>query len=410
LKNPKFLLTVFLLAMAAATPVPHAYSSTLTVTVFTDKPSYLIAESITVSGNLTYNGSPVPNWSVALEVQDPTGTPVVTRTPQTDTNGTYNLTFKLPTDAELGTYTVYVSSGYKGETATDNSTFTLGNVYETTITIEGKDYTMTAESNATIANAAATRTTLDFTISGLTGQTAYVNTTLPMGLNKTEIKVFIDNNELVPPPFPTIASNGTHYLVYFEFTLSTHNITIRYARADIATTNITSAKTVLGQGFTTSINATVQNQGDREETFNVTLCANTTSLASQNVTLSSGNYTTITFTWNATGFARGNYTISAHASQVQGETDMTDNNCTGGWVVVAGVGDLTGGTPNPYDFVPDGKVLIEDVSVVAKCFGQKVPPAPANVDLTGPTIGVPDGKVQIDDVATVAKHFGQHYP
>jgi hypothetical protein len=70
---------------------------------------------------------------------------------------------------------------------------------------------------------------------------------------------------------------------------------------------------------------------------------------------------------------------------------------------------LTGGTSNPFDFVPDGRVQIIDVAVVAKFFGQKVPPAPANCDVTGPTIGVPDGKVQIDDVATVSKHFGQHY-
>ena len=74
------------------------------------------------------------------------------------------------------------------------------------------------------------------------------------------------------------------------------------------------------------------------------------------------------------------------------------------------VGDLTGGTPNPYDFVPDGKVQIVDVAVVAKFFGQKVPPAPANCDVSGPTLGVPDGKILIDDVALVAKHFGQHYP
>ncbi len=47
--------------------------------------------------------------------------------------------------------------------------------------------------------------------------------------------------------------------------------------------------------------------------------------------------------------------------------------------------------------------------MVAKCFAQKAPPAPANCDVTGPTIGVPDGKIQIDDVATVSKHFGQHY-
>ncbi len=77
---------------------------------------------------------------------------------------------------------------------------------------------------------------------------------------------------------------------------------------------------------------------------------------------------------------------------------------------MAGVGDLTGGTPNALDFVPDKKVDITDVAITAKFFGQKVPPAPANCDISGSTVGVPDGKIDITDVATVAKHFGQHYP
>ena len=123
LKNPKLLLAVFLLAMIATPLIPHINASTLTITISTDEPYYLISESITIYGNLTYNGSPVQDWPVALEVQDPNNTPVVTRTLQTDTNGAYNLTFKLPAKAKLGTYTAYASSSYKGETASNNTTF-----------------------------------------------------------------------------------------------------------------------------------------------------------------------------------------------------------------------------------------------------------------------------------------------
>lgn len=376
-------------------------SSTFIITVQTSKQSYSIDESIEIYGNLEYSGAPVSNNPVAIEVQNLNGDPVVTRSVQTDLYGAYNLTFKLASDAKLGAYAVYVSSSYKGETATDNTTFTLTNVCESTITIEGKDYTITAESNATIANAAATRTTLDFTISGPTGQTAYVNATLPIEFNRTEIKVFKENIELVPPPFPTIASNGTHYIIYLEVTLSTHNITIWYARTDIATTNIASAKTVVGQGYTASINATVQNQGDYTETFNVTVYANTTSIASQNVTLSSGNSTTITFMWNAIGFTRGNYTISAYALPVPGETHITDNTFADGWVIVAMVGDITG--PDGW---PDGDVDIRDVSAVARLFGVSSPDPRYN-----PNFDInDDGDIDIKDVSTVARHYGEHYP
>jgi len=120
--SPLFLIII----VVTSTPFFYVCSSaSLTITVFTDKPVYLIDESITTYGNLTYNVTPVQNWSVALEVQDPNKTPVVTRTLETDTNGRYNLTFKLPTSAELGSYTAYVSSHYKGETATANVTFEL---------------------------------------------------------------------------------------------------------------------------------------------------------------------------------------------------------------------------------------------------------------------------------------------
>jgi len=34
----------------------------------------------------------------------------------------------------------------------------------------------------------------------------------------------------------------------------------------------------------------------------------------------------------------------------------------------------------------------------------------ANCDLTGPTLGVPDGKINMMDVAIVARHFGETDP
>jgi outer membrane protein assembly factor BamB len=130
--------------------------------------------------------------------------------------------------------------------------------------------------------------------------------------------------------------------------------------------------------------------------------------ATQTVTLSFGNSTNITFTLNTTPlFAKGNYTISAYAQPVPGETNIADNNFTEGMVTVAMVGDLTG--PNG---VPDGKVDIRDIALVAKAFGSApgMPGWNANVDITGSVYGVPDGKVDIRDIALVAKHFGEGGP
>jgi hypothetical protein len=184
-------------------------------------------------------------------------------------------------------------------------------------------------------------------------------------------------------------------------------ITSRYASAihDVAVTDVTLSKTVVGQGYDMNINVTAANLGDRTETFNVTAYANVTLIASQNVTLPAGNSTTVTFVWNTTGFANGNYTISAYAWPVQGETKTDNNNCTGGWVIVSLVGDITG--PNGW---PDGKVDIMDLNLMARNFGKTVPPGPPNCDLTGPTPGLPDGKIDIRDISALAKHFGETTP
>ena len=115
-------LTFFVLLTAL--PVLHA-SPALIVTVETSRSSYYIGQSVHVYGNVTSDGSPVQTLLVALEVQDPNGTTVITRTLMTDTIGTYNLTFKLPSGAIGGNYTSYASATYMTENATNSITFEL---------------------------------------------------------------------------------------------------------------------------------------------------------------------------------------------------------------------------------------------------------------------------------------------
>ena len=179
----------------------------------------------------------------------------------------------------------------------------------------------------------------------------------------------------------------------------------RAATHNIAANSAVSAKTAVGKGFSDNVTVLVADRGDYAETFNVTAYANSTVIGTQQVSLNATNRATLTFTWNTTGFAYGNYTLSAYAWPVPGETDTVDNNFTGGWVVVSLIGDITG--PDGW---PDGKVDMRDIGLVAKNFGETVPPANPNCDLTGPTPGVPDGKIDMRDIGLVAKHFGEHYP
>jgi len=173
-------------------------------------------------------------------------------------------------------------------------------------------------------------------------------------------------------------------------------VTILTPTHDVAVTNTTASKTVVGQGFCIFINVTVKNFGIYGETFNTITYANDTSVNTTFVTLASGNEMLLPFVWNTSGFAKGNYTISAYAWSVLGETDTANNNLANGVVIVTILGDVDG----------NFKVDMGDVVLVLNAFGSKSgqPRYNANCDF--------DDNLKIDtgDVVTALDHFGRHYP
>jgi outer membrane protein assembly factor BamB len=126
-------------------------------------------------------------------------------------------------------------------------------------------------------------------------------------------------------------------------------------------------------------------------------------LETKTITLEKGDSTTLTFNWNTTGFAKGNYTISAYATLVPGETDTADNNYTDGIVRVVIPGDV-----DPVD----GYVGIDDIFNVALRFGTE-PGGPPNSNgyYYSPTHDINgDDYIGIDDIFIAASHFGQEDP
>ena len=109
-----------------------------------------------------------------------------------------------------------------------------------------------------------------------------------------------------------------------------------------------------------------------------------------------GMSTTLTFTWNTTGFAYGNYTISAYALPVSGETDTLDNTFVDGWALLTLPGDING----------DKKVNILDAILLSNSFNTKPGDAAwnPNADING------DLKVNILDAIILAGHFNQKWP
>jgi PKD repeat protein len=95
---------------------------------------------------------------------------------------------------------------------------------------------------------------------------------------------------------------------------------------DVAVTSVTPASTSVAVGTSVDIMVDVTNEGDINEGFDVTAYANATPIGMQTVAnLGSGLIKSLTFTWDTTGFALGNYAINATASTVPDETDTADN-------------------------------------------------------------------------------------
>jgi parallel beta-helix repeat protein len=189
-------------------------------------------------------------------------------------------------------------------------------------------------------------------------------------------------------PYVIDNNNTDHYPLMMPWTPYSH---------DVAVNSVVPAKTIIGEGFGDNVIVTVANFGQNAETFNVTAYANPVVIGTQLVVnLSPASTTTLTFTWNTTAPLSGNYTLSAYAWPVSGETYTADNNVTGGALLVTIPGDLNG----------DFRVNLQDLVILALAYGtkpgdQKWNP---NADITD------DNNVGPADLAILANHYGQPLP
>jgi parallel beta-helix repeat protein len=131
-------------------------------------------------------------------------------------------------------------------------------------------------------------------------------------------------------PYVIDADNQDHYPLMKPNPWASH---------DVGITNVTTSKTVVGQGYNVSISIMAFNYGNYTENINITVYANTTMIGEiNNIELSSRSFTIVQYTWSTSGFAKGKYSIRAVADTVQGETDILDNSYTGDWIFITRVG------------------------------------------------------------------------
>jgi len=162
---------------------------------------------------------------------------------------------------------------------------------------------------------------------------------------------------------------------------------------DVAITSVACSKTIVGQGYTMQIYVTVRNLGDYTENFNVTAFANTTMFERKETSLAEKTQTSLTFTWNTTDFAKGNWTISASADPVLGEIVTANNIHTNGEVIVTTAGDVNA----------DGVVNILDAAGVSAHWYPGPPIGPLGFD---PNFDIEnDGVIGILDAAKVSAYW-----
>jgi len=165
---------------------------------------------------------------------------------------------------------------------------------------------------------------------------------------------------------------------------------------DIAITNVVPSKNSTYPGRPVQINVTVSNLGDVSENFIVTAYYNESVIGTINVTeLAPETSITLTFTWD-TSFLSScqRYVISAEASAVPYETDLTNNKFVDGIVKIKILGDVNG----------DGIVDISDVTLIASIYDSKEGDPNWNPEAD---VAPPYGLIDIADIVTVASHYGQ---
>ena len=97
---------------------------------------------------------------------------------------------------------------------------------------------------------------------------------------------------------------------------------------DVTVTSVTASPTVVLPGTNVNVNVAVQDEGNFAEIFNVTAYANSQAIGTQQVSLNIGDSENLPFTWDTTGYAKGDYNISASVTLAPGEVNAGNNTGT----------------------------------------------------------------------------------
>ena len=101
--------------------------------------------------------------------------------------------------------------------------------YQTMLTVNnnGATYNVGLMADATISNQSSNSTSITFQVNATDGTSGRANVAMPVTLNNTNIRIYVDNNIQTP----TQSKNSTYAQFFFTFGLSTHTVTLVYSAA-----------------------------------------------------------------------------------------------------------------------------------------------------------------------------------
>lgn len=166
---------------------------------------------------------------------------------------------------------------------------------------------------------------------------------------------------------------------------------------DVAITGVVTSKTILGQGYSMSINVTVENRGNVPMlSFLVTTHYGNVPIGTLTVdNIPPGGSTELTFIWDETTIPKGDYIISAHAI-ANGDIHDADNHLSDGTVRVT----------IPCDVNGEGKVDVYDLFEMGKAYGATpaMPNWNPNCDL------YEDGMIYTSELSDLSENYGNLLP
>jgi PKD repeat protein len=164
---------------------------------------------------------------------------------------------------------------------------------------------------------------------------------------------------------------------------------------DVAVINVTASPDQAYQGWLVGIDVTVANLGEAAENFTVTVYYDGNVIASQSVYLEPNATSVLSFVWNTAGVPYcHNYTISAYATPVPYETELTNNTYIDGGVKIRITGDING----------DGAVNILDCIAASEAFGS----TPSDPEWNSLCDLNSDGRINVLDLIIISNNFGKH--